>query len=430
MNYDLIIIGSGWAGFNAALKAKDSGLKVAVIENSQIGGTCLNRGCIPTKALIQSAKVYSLAKKSKTFGIEVTNPAINFPEIQSRKDKIIQQLSAGMAFMLKGVDFINAEAKLISANSVKAGGKELSAKFILIACGSTPAELRQIKLDGKKVISSDEILQLRELPKTLLIIGGGVIGCEFAGLFAGLGITVTVIEKMPQLLPGMDKDISRKLEQSFKKKGIKVSTNAEAQPADFNNYDLVLLAVGRAVDTQGLGLESIGVVTEKGKIVVDEYLRTNIPNIYAAGDCTGKLMLAHYAAYQGVIAAENIADSAKPKKCDNQVVPSCIFTDPQAASVGMSEEEAIAKGIEVKLHKFDFMASGMARIMDEADGFIKFISEAKSGVVLGCAILGPSAAELIAIAGLAVSNKLSVSQIRDTIFAHPSLSEGIHEALK
>ncbi len=430
MTYDLVIIGSGWAGFNAALEAKAAGLKTAVIENSRVGGTCLNRGCIPTKALIQSLKVYSLVKKSKTFGIETANPVVNFSAIQSRKDKIIRQLSAGMQFMLKGAEFINAEAKLVSANTVSVGARELNAKAILIASGSRPAELKEIKFDGKKIISSDEILELENLPKSLLIIGGGVVGCEFAGLFSGLGASVTVIEKMPQLLPGMDKDIARKLELIFKKKGIKVNTNTAAAAADFHNYELVLLCVGRSPNTEKLGLEEAGVATQNGRVIVDEYLRTNIPNIYAAGDCTGKFMLAHYAAYQGVIAAGNIAHPDNLKKCDNEAVPSCIFTEPQAASVGISEEEARARGIDVKVDTFDFLASGMARILDEADGFIKFVSDVNSGVVLGCSLIGPSAAELIGIAGLAVSNKLSLSQIRATIFAHPTLSEGIQEALK
>jgi dihydrolipoamide dehydrogenase len=430
MTYDLAIIGSGWAGFNAALEAKKSGLKVVVIENNQLGGTCLNRGCIPTKSLIQSLKVYNLAKKSSSFGIETADPTVNFSAIQSRKDKIIQQLSTGMQFMLKGVEFITAEAKLVSANTVSAGARELNAKAILIASGSRPAQLKEIKFDGKKIISSDEILKLEKLPKSLLIIGGGVIGCEFAGIFAGLGASVTMIEKMPQLLPGMDKDIARKLELIFKKKGIKVNTNADAGAVDFNNYELVLLCVGRSPNTENLGLEEAGIVTEKGKVIVDAYLRTSSSNIYAAGDCTGKVMLAHYAAYQGIIAAGNIADPNNPKKCDNETVPSCIFTEPQAASVGINEDEARARGIEVKVDTFDFLASGMARILDEAEGLIKFVSDAKSGAVLGCSIIGPSAAELIGIAGLAVSNKLSLSQVRATIFAHPTLSEGIHEALK
>jgi dihydrolipoamide dehydrogenase len=430
MDYDIIIIGAGWAGFNAAITAKESGLKAAIIERGQVGGTCLNRGCIPTKALIQSAKVYSLTKKSKVFGVEIAEPKINFSEVQARKDKILQQLRVGIEFKLKGVDIIQAEAKILSGNSVSIGQKQLSAKAIIVATGSKPVELRDIKFDGKKIISSDDMLNLKEAPKSLLIIGGGVIGCEFAGLFSALGTQVSIAEKMPQLLPGVDKDAARKLETVFKKKGIKINTNIDATTLDFNTYDLVLLCVGRTPNTGNLGLEEAGVTLERGRIKVDEYLRTGIPSIYAAGDCTGKVMLAHFAAYQGIIAAQNIASPDALKKCDNAVVPNCIFTDPEIASVGIDEVEAAHRGLQAKVHKFDFLGSGMARILEETDGFIKIVSDAASGLVLGGSIVGPRATELIGILTLAVSNGMSVSQIRDTIFAHPTLSESIHETLK
>ncbi len=428
-DYDLIIIGAGWAGYNAAIRAKKLGLKTALIEKAQLGGTCLNRGCIPTKALIQSAKIYSLAKKSTNFGIEISEPKINFTAIQSRKDRIIQQLQKGIEFTLKGVDILRAEARISSANSVKTKGKDLSAKFILIAAGSKPSQLKTLQFDGKRIISSDDILNLKDVPKSLLIIGGGVIGCEFASLFFTLGSNVTIVEKMPQLLPGVDKDAARKLELIFKKKGITVNTNFDASTADFNNYALVLLSVGRAPITEDLGLEGFGIKTERGKIKTDEFLRTNIPNIYASGDCTGKVMLAHFAAYQGITAAENIAHPNTLKKCDNEIIPNCIFTDPEVSSVGLDEESAAKKGFEVMINKFDFLSSGMARILDETDGFIKIISDKKSAKVLGASIIGPRAVELIAILTLAVSNSLTVSGVRDTIFAHPSLSESIHEAL-
>ncbi len=428
-DYDLIIIGAGWAGFNAAIKAKKSGLKVALIEEGPLGGTCLNRGCIPTKALIQSAKIYSLAKKSKNFGIDSPESKINFIEIQQRKEKIIQQLRQNIEFMLKGVDIVHAAAKISSPNSVKANEKELTTKYILIASGSKPFQLKDIQFDGKKIISSDEILGLKEVPKSLLIIGGGVIGCEFASLFFNIGTSVTVVEKMPQLLPGVEKDVARKLEVSFKKKGIKVNTNFDASGLDFNNYELVLLCVGRAAKTENLGLEEIGVALDKNKIKVDDFLTTNIPNIYAVGDCTGKIMLAHYAAYQGITAAENIINQGNFKRCDNNIVPSCIFTDPEVSSVGLDEENAAGKGFQIKINKFDFLSSGMARILDETEGFIKIISDVKSDKVLGASIIGPRATELIGILTLAVSNSLTISQLHDTIFAHPTLSECIHEAL-
>jgi dihydrolipoamide dehydrogenase len=430
MTYDLAVIGAGWAGFNACLRAKELGLKVALIEREQIGGTCLNRGCIPTKTLLQSARVYNLAKKSNTFGINITNPQVDFNKIQERKDKIIQQLRQGMQFMLKDIDFFNATAEILSNEELKIGNETIKTKFILIATGSKPLELKGLKFDGKKSISSDELLNLKEIPKSLLIIGGGVIGCEFASLFSSLGTQVNVVEKMPQLLPGEDKEVAKKLETIFKKKGIKVNTNTDATTLALSDYDLALLCVGRTPQTDTLGLEKIGIELERGKIVVDECLKTNIPNIYAAGDCTGKIMLAHFASYQGRIAAENIAHHGNPKTVEEANIPNCIFTDPEIASVGLSEQEAQNKNIEIKINKFDFLGSGMARIMDETEGFIKMISDSKTERILGACIIGPKATELIGILGLATSCNLSLSQISDTIFAHPTLSESVNEALK
>ncbi|MFH1413554.1 MAG: dihydrolipoyl dehydrogenase [Candidatus Omnitrophota bacterium] len=431
MNYDLTIIGAGWAGFNAALKAKELGLKVCLIEKSHIGGTCLNVGCIPTKALIHSAKVYSISKKASGFGIEGNNPNPNFAKIQERKDKIIQQLQKGMQFLLKDIDYINAEAKIISNQEIHAGGQDIKTKFILIACGSKPTELKNLKFDGKKIISSDDILKIKEIPKSLLVIGGGVIGCEFTSLFSNLGTQVSIVEMLPQLLPGVDNEVAKKVESLLKKKGIKINTNSDATTVDLGGYDLVLLCIGRAPNAENLELEKIGVKLEKGKIIVDDYLKTSVENIYAAGDCTGKTMLAHYAAYQGTVAAENISKpTANPIKADNTNVPNCIFTDPEISSVGLSENAAKSKGIDIKMHKFDFMASGMAHILDETDGFVKIISDNKTERVLGASIIGPKATELIAVLTIAISTQLKTSQIKDTIFAHPTLSESIEEALK
>lgn len=430
MDYDLAIIGAGWAGFNAAKRAKVLGLKVVLIENGEIGGTCLNRGCIPTKSLIQSAKIYSATKKSKNFGIEIIDSKVHFVDILARKDKIVQQLRQGIEFMLKGIDIVRGEARILTGTTLKVAQREISARSILVATGSKPAQLKDIRFDGAKIISSDDMLVLKDIPESLLVIGGGVIGCEFAGLFSTLGSGVTVVEKMPQLLPGMEGALAKKLESIFKKKGIKVNTNSDAGQADFNNYELILLSVGRTPRTENMGLEELGVVMERGKIKVDEYLRTTVPTIYAAGDCTGKVMLAHFAAYQGIVAAENIAHPQNLKKYDNEIIPNCIFTDPEVSSVGLDEETALKKGLQIKVHKFDFLASGMARILDEIEGYIKIVSDEKSDIVVGCSIIGPRATELIGIITLAVSNALKISQIRDTIFAHPTLSESIHEALQ
>jgi len=428
MDYDLVIIGAGWAGFNAAIRAKELGLKVALIEEEQVGGTCLNRGCIPTKALIQSAKIFSSCKKSNTHGVEfAAPPQINFLKAQERKDRIVIQLRGGMQLTLKGIDFLRAKAQILSNKEVKLGDKVIQSRHIIIATGSRPMELFNLKFDGKKIISSDEILNLKEVPKKLLIIGGGVIGCEFASLFSTLGTEVSIVEQLPQLLPGQDRELAKKLDIVFRKKGIKISTNTDARTMDLKGYNLVLLSIGRVPNTAGL--EKPGIKLEKNRISVDKYLNTNIPNIYAAGDCTGQVMLAHFAAYQGRIAAENIAHPDFPKKCDNSVVPNCIFTEPEIASVGLSEEEAQNKGVNIKINKFDFLGLGMARILDEFEGFVKIISDKNTEQILGASIIGPRATELIAILTLAISARLKISQIRDTIFAHPTVSESIGEAL-
>ncbi|MDD4899651.1 MAG: dihydrolipoyl dehydrogenase [Candidatus Omnitrophica bacterium] len=418
MDYDLIIIGAGWAGFNAALEAKKAGLKTALVEKGEVGGTCLNRGCIPTKSLINSAKVFQLSRCT----------GLNLYKLQERKEQIITQLRQGITFSLKGIDLLSGEAEILSSTQVKISEKTLTTKSLLIATGSKPVQIKGLEFDGKKIISSDEILNLKdEIPRSLLIVGGGVIGCEFASLFNHLGTAVTIAEKMPQLLPNEEREIAKKLENIFKKKGIKVNTAIDATTINLKDFSLVLVCVGRVPVVPNL--EKAGVILERNRIVVDEYLRTNIPNIYAAGDCTGKIMLAHYAAYQGKIAAHNIAQPNALQKADNPNVPNCIFTSPEIASVGLNEEAAKAKGIEVKVNRFDFLASGMARILEETDGFIKIISDSKTDKILGASIIGPRATELIATLTLAVSCQLTLVQIRETIFAHPTISEAIHEAI-
>ncbi len=424
--YDLAVIGSGWAGFNAVLKAKELDLKVCLIESGSLGGTCLNSGCIPTKTLVASAKIFSLAKKSSDFGISLDNLKIDFEKIQERKNKVIRELAVGMQGRIKDIDFIKSSAQIISANKIKVGKDFIQTKFILIATGSWPIELPQLKFNTKKIISSDDILALNSIPESLLIIGGGVIGCEFANLFSVLGSQVTLAEKMPLLLPGEDKDIAKKLEVIFKKKGIKVVTKAVISAFNLNDYEKVLVCVGRQANVSGLGVEDLGIKYENDKIAVDEYLRTSISNIYAAGDCSSSLKLAHYAAYQGRIAVENMVAGNK-HKADNKIVPACIFTEPQIASVGLNEENAIQAGILFKVQKFDFRASAMARILDEVDGFIKIIVNQSNQEVIGACIIGPLASEIIAIFTIAISAHLTIGQIRATIFAHPTLSESIHE---
>ncbi len=428
--YDLAVIGSGWAGLNASLRAKQLGLKVTLIDKDEVGGTCLNLGCIPTKALNQSLKVFNLIKKSSTFGINSSVPSVDFIRVQERKVQLIATLRANLQAMLEGIDFLSGVAQVISPQEIKLLDKTIQAKAILIASGSEPYALDAFKFDARKIISSNEMLSLKEIPGTLLIIGGGVIGCEFASLFAGFGSRVSIVEKMPQLIPGVDKEIAKKIEGVFKKKGIKVNTHADAAAFNPLDFDLVLVCVGRSPCIRGLGLEKLGLSLEQGRIVVDEYLRTNIPHIYAAGDCASKIMLAHFAAYQGNLAAGNIARPRSPQALNSSYVPSCIFTDPQIAYVGLSEDAALALGLDIAVRKFDFLASGMARILDETEGFIKVILDNKTSLVLGASIIGPNATELIATLSVAISCRINIQDLRRVIFSHPTLSESIAEVFK
>ncbi|MDD2679468.1 MAG: dihydrolipoyl dehydrogenase [Candidatus Omnitrophica bacterium] len=428
--YDLAIIGAGWAGFNASLKAKQLGLKVILVDKSLLGGTCLNLGCIPTKTLIQSAKIFNLARQASEFGVNLSSPTADFLKIQERKDKIIRQLQSGMQLMLKDIDYVTGQARLVSNQEIRVSDKTIQARNILIATGSKPYALAQFKFDAKKILSSNEIISLKLIPGSLLIIGGGVIGCEFASLFAAFGTKVTLVEKMPQLLPGEDSEVAKKIETIFKKRGIKVNTNTDAAALNPGDFEIILVCVGRSPQTEGLGLEELGVKLDQGRISVDDYLNTNISNIYAAGDCTAKIMLAHLAAYQGISAACNIAHPDKREPATSPCVPSCIFTDPEIASVGLSETKANSQGQDIAIHRFDFLGSGMARILGKAEGFVKIISDNKSGVVLGAAIIGPGATELIGVLTLAVARQLNIADLRKTIFAHPTLSESITEAIK
>ncbi len=428
MQYDLAIIGAGWAGFNAALKAKQLGLKAVLIEKSELGGTCLNRGCIPTKTLIQSAKIFSLVKKSAHFGIDSSAPQINFLKIQERKQKVVAGLRQAMQLGLKDIEYIVSSAQFISNQSIKTSQGNIDFKSALIATGSTPFELPGFKFN-EKILSSDAILELDKIPASLLIIGGGVIGCEFASLFSSLGSKITIAEKLPNLLPTEDIEIAKKLENIFKKKGIKVLTSADASKLDLNTFEKALVSVGRWPNLEGLGLENAGVKTENNKIVMDDFLKTSAENIYAAGDCTAKVMLAHFAAYQGELAVENLI-SKSPTKFDASIVPNCIFTDPQIGSVGLSEEKAKQLNIAIDIKKYDFMGSGMARIMDETDGFIKLVIGKDSGELIGASIIGPGATELISGLTIAVKSGLTLKNLRSTIFAHPTLSEIIAEAIK
>lgn len=430
--YDLIVIGAGWAGISACMEAGARGLTCALIDKGPLGGTCLNTGCIPTKVLIQSAELYSQAKRAAGFGIEIPSAQLDFRKVQERKQKLVATLGSGIGSMIKGTQVIQSSAEVIAPDCVRTDSTEHRARWILVATGSRPAQMKDMPFDGNLVLSSDDILNLSEPPRSLLIVGGGVIGCEFAGLFSSLGTRVTIVELTAQLLPGMDRDIAAKLTACFKKKKIDIRTSCDARTVDRAAFEKTLVCVGRRPCTQGFGLEETGVALRNdGACTVDDMMRTNIPSIFAAGDCTGGIMLAHFAAFQGRRAVKAMTGITAPVPGGfGAVVPGCVFTDPQIASVGLTEDRAAQLNVKVRTYRFDFMASGMARILNETDGYVKIIVQEATGKVVGAGIVGPKATELISTLTVAVQAGMTVEQLRDTILPHPTLSEAITEALK
>ncbi|MFZ5800105.1 MAG: dihydrolipoyl dehydrogenase [Candidatus Omnitrophota bacterium] len=426
--FDLGIIGSGWAGFNAAITAAKLGAKVVLFEDNEIGGVCLNRGCIPTKTLAHSARLLASSRHYSKFGLEVKGIDLVWENLQSRKTQIVEDLQKGICFQLNSakVEVVKSRAKIAAANLIEADGRAFESRFIIIATGSAAAELPFLKFDHHRIISSDDILSLNRLPQNLLIIGAGAIGCEFASIFSALKVKVTIIELMENLLPGEDREASRKLEAVFKKSGIRVLTKTRVEDIDLKEFDKILVCVGRRIDTGDLFTYSPVVKTQSGRILVNEFLQTSEENIYAAGDCTGIKLLAHVAAYQGRRASENIF--GRRRKADYHAIPNCIFTNPEVASVGIGEQEAKASGREIITSKFDWLASGMARILEEPDGFIKLVADKSSGELLGASLIGPKATELIGVLTLAVQQQMKIKDINETIFAHPSLCEGLFEA--
>lgn len=425
--YDLIVIGAGWAGFSAAEYAAKHGLKTALVEKDALGGTCLNYGCIPTKTILHATKLYSQFKKSAKFGIGASSVILDFARLNQRVKEVNTQLKSGIEFLVRfsKVELISRPAEVISNTRVRIGQEFLDAKYILIATGSKPIELPKIKFDGDKVISSTEALGITDIPQKVLIIGGGVIGCEFAEMFLAFGSSVEIVELTSGLLPGTDKEIAKKLEVILKKRGVKISLNTDATTLDRGSYDKVLLCVGRAPFSDCF--KGVDINKERGRILVNEYMQTNIPNIYAAGDCIGGYLLAHVASYEGRLAVKNMI-CANKEKASYRAVPSCIFTNPEIACVGLSEEEAGKSHNELIIKKFDFKGSGMSCVIDETEGFLKIIADSRENL-LGAGIIGPKATELIHVLTLALNNKMNLGQIRDTIFAHPTISEAIQDTV-
>ncbi len=446
-NKKVVVVGAGPGGYVSAIRAAQLGAEVKVVEKDSPGGVCLNAGCIPTKALIASIELLANIERADEFGIKVSGVEADFSKMVERKDKIVKQLAGGVRFLFKknGIELVKGKAAKIEPGRVNiltedGDEKELSAEDIIIATGSSPSKPAVFKFDGDKIITSEEALRLRQVPEKLLVIGGGAIGLEFAYIFSVLGSDVSVVEEMEHLLPGEDAEISGILEQSLIKKKIKVYTGvrvdsvekekvgitARLSSGDSIQSDKALIAVGRIPNTEGLGLEEMNLLNEKGYITVNNEMRTAVPGIYAVGDVVGGMLLAHKASAEGIVAAENIAGAAK--KMEYRAVPRCIFTKPEVAAVGISEKDAMESGEEIKTGRFPFSALGKAMAGGDTEGMVKIVTDGASGEILGVHIIGPHASDLIAEAALAMSMEAAAEDIAGTIHAHPTFSEAIMEA--
>lgn len=449
--YDLIVIGAGTGGYVAAIKGAQLGKKVALIEKGDLGGTCLNVGCIPTKTMIANAHILEKIKHAADFGITTGSISIDYAKMKERKDGVISKIRRGLEGLIKshGVTIIRGAAEFTGPKEIKVKGQDnvvLQGENVIIASGSEPMDVKAFPCDpygssGQKIYNSTTILEMTQLPKTLAIIGGGYIGCEFASLYAELGVKVTLLEALPMIVSLQGKAISDTLTAVFKKKGIDIQTGVMVEGIDKTGSgvsirlkdkspieaDAALVAIGRKVVSQGMGLQNAGVlVSDRGVIEVDDKMETNVPGIYAVGDVTGKLMLAHVAAHQGITAAINATGGEAVMHYN--AVPAVIFTSPEIAMVGLTQEEAVEKGYTVGTGKFPFQVLGKSIATMDTDGFAQVVIDKKTGQILGAQVVGYEAASLIAEMTLAIANELTVDCLADTIHAHPTLPEALHEA--
>ena len=458
--YDLVILGGGTGGYVAAIRASQLGLKTAIVEKGKVGGTCLHAGCIPSKALLRSAEVYQTIKHAADFGIEVSESRLNFLKAQERKNKIVDTLYKGVHYLMKQgkIDVYEGYGRILGPSifspmpgtiSVEMNnGTEnemLIPKNVIIATGSRPKSLPGLKIDGEFVLTSDEALQLTELPSSLLVVGGGVIGVEWASMMADFGVEVTILEYADRIIPTEDRDISKEMGRLLKKKGIKIVTQAKVMPdtleidqgvsisaeqnGKIESYksEKILVSVGRQGNVEGIGLQNTDIQIEKGVIAVNEFFQTKESHIYAIGDVIGGLQLAHVASHEGITAVEHIANH-NPHPLQYDLISRCIYSSPEAASVGITEDEAVQRGHRVKVGKFPFKAIGKALVHGEADGFVKMISDEETDDLLGVHMIGPHVTDMISEAGLALILNATAWEVSKAIHPHPSLSEAIGEA--
>jgi dihydrolipoamide dehydrogenase len=451
MNYDIIVIGSGPGGYVTAIRASQLGFKTAIIEKESLGGICLNWGCIPTKALLKSAQVFEYLKHAGEYGIHAENVSANFDGVVKRSRDVADGMSKGVQFLMKKnkIDVIMGMAKVKPGKKVEVSGADgkastYTASHIIIATGARSKQLPNLQQDGKKIIGYREAMVLPKLPKSMVVVGSGAIGVEFAYFYATMGTKVTVVEFLPAIVPVEDEEVSKQLERSFKKAGIEVMVDSSVESVDTKgagckvniktktgnvtvDAEIVLSAVGIEANIQGIGLEETGIKTDKGKIVTDKYYATNVPGYYAIGDCVGGQALAHVASAEGITCVEKIK-GMHVEPIDYNNIPGCTYCQPEIASVGYTEKKAKEAGYQLKIGKFPFTASGKAKAGGSPDGFIKLIFDAKYGELLGAHMIGANVTEMIA--EIVAIRKLETTghELIKTVHPHPTMSEAIMEA--
>ena len=447
MKYDIIVLGSGPGGYVAAIRASQLGFKTAIVEKESLGGVCLNWGCIPTKALLKSAQVFEYLQHAEDYGLSVKDPSHDFGAVVKRSRGVADGMSKGVQFLMKKnkIDVIEGFGKLKPGKKIDVDGKEYSADHIIIATGARSRELPSLKQDGKKVIGYREAMVLPKQPKKMIVVGSGAIGVEFAYFYSALGTEVTIVEFMPNVVPVEDEEVSKQLERSFKKSGIKIMTSSEVTSVDTSgkgvkatvktkkgeevlDADIVLSAVGIKSNIENIGLEDVGIVVDKDKILVNDYYQTNIPGYYAIGDVTPGQALAHVASAEGILCVEKIK-GMHVEALDYGNIPGCTYCSPEIASVGMTEQEAKDAGYDIKVGKFPFSASGKASASGAKDGFVKVIFDAKYGEWLGCHMIGAGVTDMIAEAVLGRKLETTGHEVLKAVHPHPTMSEAVMEAV-
>ncbi|MEO0312044.1 MAG: hypothetical protein RIQ89_1701 [Bacteroidota bacterium] len=450
MNYDVIVIGSGPGGYVAAIRASQLGFKTAVVEKAELGGVCLNWGCIPTKALLKSAQVFEYLRHVQDYGLKATNPEVDFTAVIKRSRGVADKMSKGVQFLMKKnkIEILTGLGKVKPGKKVEVtnDGKTITydAKHIIIATGARSRELPNLPQDRKKIIGYREAMVMSQQPKSMVVVGSGAIGVEFAYFYNSIGTKVTVVEYLPNIVPVEDEEVSKALERSFKKSGITIMTNSSVEKVDTTgpgctvtvktakgeekiSCDVVLSAVGIATNIEGIGLEECGIATDKGKIIINDFYQTNLPGYYAIGDIVRGPALAHVASHEAITCVEKIA-GLHVEPIDYKNIPGCTYCSPEIASVGMTEKAAREAGIEIKVGKFPFSASGKASAAGTNDGFVKVIFDAKYGEWLGAHLIGANVTEMIAAVVTARKLETTGHEIIKTVHPHPTMSEAIMEA--